>query len=135
MRQGKCLAGFVTAGAVSLALNPTAALRASGLYVTAADYREARLTSAGDCKSDEHQLELHNLLNKPYIDGCDRVMSPPKGSTRRWIHSPRHRRRWTRESSANDITVRHRKSGASALVRIDPGVLAVSDPPVLHATK
>jgi hypothetical protein len=68
MRQGKCLAGFVTAGAVSLALNPTAALRASGLYVTAADYREARLTSAGDCKSDEHQLELHNLLNKPYID-------------------------------------------------------------------
>jgi hypothetical protein len=68
MRQGKCLAALVAAGAVLLAPSATAASRTSGLYLTAADYREARLTTIGDCKSDQHKLHLHSLLHKPYID-------------------------------------------------------------------
>jgi hypothetical protein len=45
-----------------------AATRTSGIYLTALDYQKAQLTSEGDCKSDAHKLELHDVLNKPFID-------------------------------------------------------------------
>lgn len=42
--------------------------RTSGVYTTAADYESGRLTFEGDCGSKAHKLELHDVLNKPYID-------------------------------------------------------------------
>ncbi len=41
--------------------------RTSGIYLTAADYSNGRLTAEGDCGSGGHKLELHDLLNKSYI--------------------------------------------------------------------
>ena len=43
------------------------ASRTSGIYVTAADYDNRQLTAEGDCGSKAHKLELHDVLNKPYI--------------------------------------------------------------------
>ena len=40
----------------------------SGVYQTASDYRDGRLAFEGDCGSKAHKLELHDFLNKPYID-------------------------------------------------------------------
>jgi hypothetical protein len=34
----------------------------------AADYKNGRLSYEGDCRSKTHKLELHDVLNKPYID-------------------------------------------------------------------
>jgi hypothetical protein len=42
--------------------------KTSGVYVTANDYKNGRLAFEGDCGSKTHKLELHNVLNKPYID-------------------------------------------------------------------
>ncbi len=42
--------------------------RTSGIYLTAADYNDVRLSAEGDCGSKAHKLELHDVLNKPYID-------------------------------------------------------------------
>ncbi len=42
--------------------------RTSGIYLTAADYNDGRLSMEGDCGSTAHRLELHDELNKPYID-------------------------------------------------------------------
>jgi hypothetical protein len=44
-----------------------AATRHSGIYLSAADYENRRLTAEGDCGSKAHKLELHDVLNKPYI--------------------------------------------------------------------
>jgi hypothetical protein len=44
-----------------------AAPRTSGIYLTAADYSDGRLTAEGDCGSSGHKLELHDVLNKSYI--------------------------------------------------------------------
>ena len=41
--------------------------RTSGVYLTAADYDEGRLTSEGDCGSKDHKLKLHDVFNKSYI--------------------------------------------------------------------
>lgn len=41
--------------------------RTSGIYLTAADYNEGRLTSEGDCGFNGHKLELHDVLDKSYI--------------------------------------------------------------------
>ena len=41
--------------------------RTSGIYLTATDYDEGRLTSEGDCASKDHKLELHDVLDKSYI--------------------------------------------------------------------
>ena len=41
--------------------------RRSGLYLSAADYRDRRLTAEGDCGSKAHKLELHDVLNKSYV--------------------------------------------------------------------
>lgn len=40
---------------------------ARGIYLTAADFAKGRLTSESDCKSAGHKVELHDVLNKPYI--------------------------------------------------------------------
>jgi hypothetical protein len=45
-----------------------AAPKTSGVYLTAADYVAGTLAFEGDCKSKAHRLELHDVLNKPYID-------------------------------------------------------------------
>lgn len=42
--------------------------RTSGVYMTAADYKEGRLAFRGDCRSKAHKLEIHDVLHKPYID-------------------------------------------------------------------
>jgi hypothetical protein len=42
--------------------------RTSGVYLTAADYENTELRFEGDCGSKAHKLELHDVLNKPYID-------------------------------------------------------------------
>jgi len=42
--------------------------RTSGIYLTAADYDEGLLTSEGHRGSKNHKLELHDVLNKSYID-------------------------------------------------------------------
>ena len=41
--------------------------RHSGIYLSAADYQERRLTAEGDCGSKTHRLELHDVLNKSYV--------------------------------------------------------------------
>ncbi len=40
---------------------------ASGIYLTAADYQRGHLTAQSDCQSPGHTIELHDVLNKPYI--------------------------------------------------------------------
>jgi len=39
-----------------------------GVYLTAADYEATQLSFQGVCGSGAHKLELHDVLNKPYID-------------------------------------------------------------------
>lgn len=41
--------------------------KTSGVYRSAADYKEARLSYEGDCRSTAHRLELHDVLHKKYI--------------------------------------------------------------------
>lgn len=59
------LAAFVFSVAASL---KAATPRTSGVYLTAADYKNGQVAFEGDCKSKTHKLELHDVLNKPYID-------------------------------------------------------------------
>jgi hypothetical protein len=40
----------------------------SGVYLTATDHKNGRLVFEGDCKSKAHRLNLHDVLNKPYVD-------------------------------------------------------------------
>lgn len=40
---------------------------ASGIYLTAADYQRGYLAAVSDCKAPGHKIELHDVLNKPYI--------------------------------------------------------------------
>jgi hypothetical protein len=42
--------------------------RTSGVYLTAADYENGRIAFEGNCGSKGHKLELHDVLNRPYID-------------------------------------------------------------------
>ena len=42
--------------------------KTSGVYLTAADYQAAQLSFPGVCGSGSHKLELHDVLNKPYVD-------------------------------------------------------------------
>ncbi len=46
----------------------TMTTKTSGVYQTAVDYKDGRLSFEGDCLSKAHKLELHDVLNKPYID-------------------------------------------------------------------
>lgn len=40
----------------------------SGIYVSAVDYADHRLSLEGDCKAPSHKLVLHDVLHKSYID-------------------------------------------------------------------
>lgn len=42
--------------------------KTSGIYLSAADYKDNRLSFGGGCGSAAHKLELHDVLHKPYID-------------------------------------------------------------------
>lgn len=41
--------------------------KTSGVYLTADDYKNGRLSFAGDCGSKAHRLELHDVLHKSYV--------------------------------------------------------------------
>ena len=41
--------------------------RTSGVYLTAEEYKNGRLSFQGDCGSKAHKLELHDVLHKSYI--------------------------------------------------------------------
>jgi len=61
---------------------PTAeAKSATGIYLTAEDYRNGRLTSESDCDSSGHKVELHDMLHKPFIHVTH------EGATRRYEKS------------------------------------------------
>ena len=45
-----------------------ASSKTSGVYLTAADYTASQVSYQGVCGSGDHKLELHDVLNKPYID-------------------------------------------------------------------
>ena len=63
------LALMVAVSAFSIAVPSDAATpMTSGVYLASADYKDGRLAFEGDCKSKAHRLELHDVLNKPYID-------------------------------------------------------------------
>jgi hypothetical protein len=53
---------FSGAGTAQVPLEKT-----SGVYLTAADYKNGRLSFEGDCGSKAHKLELHDVLHKSYI--------------------------------------------------------------------
>lgn len=59
---------FLVGGTLTTGTTAAAATRTSGIYLTAVDYQHAQLTSEGDCKSKSHGIELHDVLNKPFID-------------------------------------------------------------------
>ena len=42
--------------------------RTSGVYLTAADFQNSRLSFEGSCRSKDHKLSVHDFLHKPYID-------------------------------------------------------------------
>lgn len=48
-------------------LGTAVAKDATGVYLTAEDYKSARLTSESDCSSPGHKVELHDLLHKSFI--------------------------------------------------------------------
>jgi hypothetical protein len=60
----------VALAAVIAVVNPAMAVAkdATGIYLTAEDYKAARLTSESDCGSPGHKTELHDILRKPFID-------------------------------------------------------------------
>ncbi len=61
---------FVLAAAL-FSMNPSsqaANSKTSGVYLTAADYTAAQLSFQGVCGFGVHKLELHDVLNNPYID-------------------------------------------------------------------
>ena len=58
------VAGAVlSAGAAAQSIRP----KTSGVYLTAADFKEGRLSYEGECSSKAHRLELHDVLHKSYI--------------------------------------------------------------------
>jgi hypothetical protein len=59
----------VVAGAVLSAGAAAQSIRSktSGVYLTAADFKEGRLSYEGECSSQAHRLELHDVLHKSYI--------------------------------------------------------------------
>jgi hypothetical protein len=40
----------------------------SGVYRSAADYKNGKLSLAVDCKTETHKIKLHSFTNKDYID-------------------------------------------------------------------
>lgn len=58
------LAVLVFSGAGTAQVAPQ---KMSGVYLTADDYKNGRLSFEGDCGSKAHKLELHDVLHKSYI--------------------------------------------------------------------
>ena len=61
---------FIVIASVALSMGAAAqGIRAktSGVYLTAADFKDGRLSYEGDCGSKAHRLELHDVLHKSYI--------------------------------------------------------------------
>ena len=69
-KTGSILIGVWTAWALTIGISATTQITAktSGVYQTAADFENHRLSFEGDCGSKTHKLELHDVLNKTYID-------------------------------------------------------------------
>ena len=59
------IATAVLSTAAAIAAAPA---QTSGIYLSAADYTERRLSLEGDCTSAAHKLEQHNIVHKPYIE-------------------------------------------------------------------
>jgi len=54
--------------AFAAGISTAEANRATGIYLTAADYQNGRLSSESDCGAAGHKVELHDILHKPFID-------------------------------------------------------------------
>jgi hypothetical protein len=59
------LAVVLLSGAGTVEAGPQ---KTSGVYLTADDYKNDRRSFEGECSSQTHKLELHDVLNKPYIE-------------------------------------------------------------------
>ena len=68
MYRNHFIAASLVGGALAMTTAAVAASRTSGIYLNAVDYQHTKLTSEGDCRSKAHNIELHNVLNKPFID-------------------------------------------------------------------
>ena len=62
------LIGGTIVAVIAFGPSANATPQTSGLFLSATDYQNGVLSSQGDCTSDTHKLEIHDLLNKPYID-------------------------------------------------------------------
>ncbi|MGV3502517.1 MAG: hypothetical protein ACO1O1_02335 [Adhaeribacter sp.] len=62
-------AGSATSPAGSVVMKASQANPAgSGVYRSAADYKNGKLSLAVDCKTETHKIKLHTFRNKDYID-------------------------------------------------------------------
>ena len=57
----------VVAAVLAGSLATVEAKGATGVYLTAEDYKNGRLASQSDCDSPGHKVELHDILHKPFI--------------------------------------------------------------------
>lgn len=67
-REVNPIKGVVFVAAVAV-VNPAMAMArdATGIYLTAEDYKNAWLTSESNCDSSGHKVELHDVLHKSFI--------------------------------------------------------------------
>ncbi len=62
-----CAAALAVLAFSSAGTAQVAPQKMSGVYLTADDYKNGRLSFEGDCGSKAHRLELHDVLHKSYI--------------------------------------------------------------------
>ena len=75
------LKGLVFLAVMAVGVGRASAKNATGIYLTAEDFQNARLTSQSKCGSPGHKTELHDVLQKPYIEVTH------EGETRRYEKS------------------------------------------------
>ena len=75
------LKGFVFLAVMAAGVGTASAKNATGIYLTAEDFQNARLTSQSECGSPGHKTELHDVLRKSYIEVTH------EGETRRYEKS------------------------------------------------
>jgi hypothetical protein len=75
------LKGFIILAVIAAGVGTASAKNATGVYLSAEDFQNARLTSQSECGSPGHKTELHDVLRKPYIEVTH------KGETRRYEKS------------------------------------------------
>lgn len=66
MTGGKAVA--LIAVVLASGVGTAAAKSATGIYLTADDYKNGHLTSESACDSPRHHVELHDILHKPFIE-------------------------------------------------------------------